>query len=72
MASVSIPVLGTKKYRMAVNAFAQETGTNMATITRQALDEKLGKNPRFRELVSFFEPDVNSDSQTTIPENAHA
>ena len=71
MASVSIPVDGTKEYRMAVNAFAQENGTNMAKIVREALDEKLGKSPRFLEMVSFFAPDGQKINQLEEIKTTH-
>lgn len=42
MASVSIPVIGDKKFRNAFSAYARDNGTNMAKLVREALDEKYG------------------------------
>lgn len=70
MASVSIPVIGTKEYRNAFNAFARDKGSNMAKLVRAALDKQYGED--MKPYLSFFDSDVNSDEQTVIETNKHA
>ena len=65
MASVSIPVIGTKKYRNAFNSLARDMGSNMATLVRAALDEKYGE--ALEPYLTFFDASGNHDDHSVTP-----
>lgn len=70
MASVSFPVIGTKEYRNAFNAYAREQGHSMAELVRAALDKEYGEE--LKPYLSFFASDGLKLDQLDNKETTHA
>lgn len=68
MASVSIPVIGDKKYRNAFSAFARDNNTSMAKLVRKALDQVYGE--QLQSYISFVASNGGQNHQTEVQPNS--